>query len=142
MFIFYKELTLEEGFTLLGGPRNTRVIDGAKFSAPSGIALWQHCIETNSPLKCWHCRVEADRFILKLHRNDQNKPAVLDLYAHTGRSLVMMTRDHIIPASMGGVNHVDNLRPGCETCNNKRKSTMNQQDTEFMDRNPHLRISK
>lgn len=142
MYIFYKELTLDVGFGMLSMSRSNRVIDGAKFSAPSGIALWQHCIEHGIRLTCWHCNVEADRFILKLHRNDQNKPPVLDLYAHTGKSLVMMTRDHIIPASLGGVNHVDNLRPGCETCNNKRKSTMNQQDTEFMIKNPHLRISK
>lgn len=142
MFIFYKELTLNEGFEVLSTARNHREIDGVKISAPSGTALWKNCIETNSPLKCWHCGVEADRFIVKHHANDTNKPPVLDLFAHTGKTLVMMTRDHIIPRSLGGIDDVDNLRPGCETCNNKRKSTMNEEDTKFMKDNPHLWKSK
>ena len=138
MFIFYKELSLEDGFAALAISRKDRQIDGQKISAPSGVALWKTCVETNAPLKCWHCGVEADRFILKHHPNDMKKPPVLELYAHTGKSLVMMTRDHIIPASLGGVNDVGNLRPGCETCNGKRKNTMNKEDTDFMNDNPHL----
>jgi 5-methylcytosine-specific restriction endonuclease McrA len=67
-----------------------------------------------------------------------NKPPVLELFAHTGKSLVMMTRDHIVPVSLGGLNDVENLRPGCETCNGRRKSTMNKEDTEFMEKNTHL----
>lgn len=138
MFIFYKELTLEEGFKILAEPRDQRNVDGVKVSAPSGVALWKTCMETYKPLKCWECGVEADRFIVKHHRNDRNKPPVLELFAHTGKSLVMMTRDHIIPKSLGGIDDVANLRPGCEKCNGRRKSTMNKEDTEFMNNNPHL----
>lgn len=142
MFVFYKELTVEDGFEALRLSRKERKIDGIKFSAPSGVALWENCKATNAPLKCWHCGVEADRFVLKLHKNDLNKPPVLDLFAHTGKSLVMMTRDHIVPVSLGGVDHVDNLRPGCETCNGRRKSIMNKEDTEFMNKNTHLWVPK
>jgi len=138
MFIFYKELSLDEGFSILSLHRDARIIDGQKVSAPSGYSLWKNCRETYKPLTCWHCGVEADRFIVKHHRNDMNKPPVLELFAHTGKSLVMMTRDHIIPVSLGGLNDVENLRPGCETCNGKRKSTMNKEDQEFMNNNPHL----
>jgi 5-methylcytosine-specific restriction endonuclease McrA len=138
MFIFYKELTLDEGFAVLDSIRSKRTVDGQYVSAPSGVALWKTCRDTYKPLKCWHCGVEADRFIVKHHKNDMNKPPVLELFAHTGKSLVMMTRDHIVPKSLGGVDHVDNLRPGCETCNGRRKSTMNKEDTEFMEKNTHL----
>lgn len=138
MFIFYKELTLDEGFAALDLPRDERFIDGTKFSSPGGVALWKSCRETKSPMKCWHCGVEADRFILKHHKNDQAKPPVLELFAHTGKSLVMMTRDHIVPVSLGGFNDVENLRPGCERCNNKRKNTMSVEDQEFMNKNTHL----
>lgn len=138
MFIFYKELTLDEGFNVLDESRAVRNVDGQRVSAPSGVALWKECRETYKPLKCWECGVEADRFIVKHHPKDMNKPPVLELFAHTGKSLVMMTRDHIIPKSLGGVDHVDNLRPGCETCNGRRKSKMNDEDTKFMQKNPHL----
>jgi 5-methylcytosine-specific restriction endonuclease McrA len=142
MFIFYKELTIDEGFEVLSANRSARKVDGQYVSAPSGVALWKECRETYKPLKCWECGVEADRFIVKHHKNDQNKPPVLELFAHTGKSLVMMTRDHIVPKSLGGVDHVDNLRPGCEKCNGRRKSTMNKEDTEFMNNNPHLWVKK
>jgi 5-methylcytosine-specific restriction endonuclease McrA len=142
MFIFYKELSLDEGFKVLKAHREDREVDGQKVSAPSGVALWKTCRETNAPLKCWHCGVEADRFIVKHHKNDQNKRPVLELFAHTGKSLVMMTRDHIVPVSLGGLNDVKNLRPGCETCNGKRKSIMNKEDQEFMDKNKHLWVAK
>ncbi len=138
MFIFYKELSLDAGFAVLNQVRNFRNVDGQLVSAPSGVALWKTCRENNIPMKCWHCGVEADRFIVKHHPKDMKKPPVLELFAHTGKSLVMMTRDHIIPKSLGGLNDVENLRPGCEKCNGNRKSTMNKEDTEFMINNPHL----
>ena len=138
MFIFYKEVSLEDGFKALEDSRAKRNIDGVKISAPSGVELWQHCKDNYKPLTCWTCGVTADRFIVKHHPKDMLKPPVLELFAHTGKSLVMMTRDHIIPASLGGVNDVENLRPGCEKCNNKRKNKMDEEDQKFMDANPHL----
>lgn len=142
MFIFYKELTLDEGFKVLEDARTKQMVDGKRVSSPSGVALWKHCRESYKPLKCWECGVEADRFIVKHHRNDQNKPPVLELFAHTGKSLVMMTRDHIVPKSLGGIDDVANLRPGCEKCNGRRKSTMNKDDQAFMDNNTHLWVKK
>ncbi len=142
MFIFYKELTLDEGFKVLEDARAKQTVDGNRVSPPSGVALWKHCKESYKPLKCWRCSVEADRFIVKHHKNDQNKPPVLELFAHTGKSLVMMTRDHIVPKSLGGIDDVANLRPGCEKCNGGRKSIMNKEDQEFMDNNPHLWVKR
>lgn len=142
MLIFYKELTLVEGFCVLAKHRNDRKVDGVRVSAPSGYALWKDCNDNYKPLKCWKCGIEADRFIVKHQRNDQNKPPVVELYAHTGRSLVMMTRDHIIPVSLGGVNDVANLRPACSHCNTKRRNIMNEEDTKFMNDNPHLYVPK
>lgn len=138
MLVFYAELTLQEGFAALENARNNRYICGHKFSAPSGAALWKDCWTTHKPLQCWECGVIADRFILKLHRNDTNKPPVLELYAHNGKTLLMMTRDHIIPKSRGGLDLVENLRPGCERCNGRRKNNMTDSELLFMQNNPHL----
>ena len=142
MLIFYKELTIAEGFCVLFKHRNERRVDGIKVSAPSGATLWKDCYTRLKPMKCWNCGVEADRFIVKHQRNDAIKPPVVELYAHTGRSLVMMTRDHIIPASLGGSNDIENLRPGCEKCNNGRGNKMNDEDTKFMEEHPHLIVKK
>lgn len=138
MQIFYKELTLQEGFCVLSKPREMRLVDGIRVSAPSGAALWHACNEHNIKIKCWCCGAEADRFIVRHHKNDQKKPPVLELFASTKHSLVMMTRDHIIPVSLGGNDSVENLRPACEPCNHRRKNKMNNKDKKFMDANPHL----
>jgi len=50
----------------------------------------------------------------------------------------MMTRDHIIPKSLGGIDSVQNLRPGCEVCNGGRGSKMNKADKKFMTDHPEL----
>lgn len=138
MYIFYAEVALADGFDALLLSRNNRQICGLTFSAPSGAALWKKCWENGESLKCWECGVEADRFILKHHPNDMKKPPVLELYAHDGKTLLMMTRDHIIPKSVGGLDLVENLRPGCERCNGRRKNIMTPDELEFMWANTHL----
>lgn len=39
------------------------------------------------------------------------------------KDLKLMTVDHILPKSKGGTYNLDNLRPMCETCNNKLGTT-------------------
>ena len=51
--------------------------------------------------KCPSCNKQ----IQNKHRN------LLDSY---------MTVDHIVPKSLGGTDNIDNLRPLCRDCNNKR----------------------
>ena len=142
MFIFYKEVPLDIGLDILNKPRSEHRVDGDKISQPSGAALWKDLADKKMQIKCWHCGVEADRFIVKHHPKDMEKPPVLELFAHTGKSLVMMTRDHIIPKSLGGLDSVENLRPGCEPCNRRRQNKMNKKDQTFMDNNPHLWVKK
>jgi hypothetical protein len=107
-------------------------------SAPSGAELFVKCFNATGKIKCWECGLEASKFILRHHPNDMNKPPVLELYADRGTTLVMMTRDHIIPASLGGVNDVENLRPGCSPCNSRRGHSMSSVDLQFMKANPQL----
>ncbi len=139
MLIFYHEFSIASGIALLQKSKKDRYFDGQRISACSGAALWITCYQQHNPMTCWRCKVKADRFILKHHVKEvSGKPPVLELYAHTGKSLVMMTRDHIIPASLGGIDDVANLRPACATCNNNRQNSMDKEDQEFMDANPHL----
>ena len=142
MLIFYKEYTLDEGFEALSKFKGRGEVDGLEVSAPSGIVLFRHYHDTCRDLNCWKCGVKADRFILKHHPNDMKKPPVMELYAYNGKYFNMMTRDHIIPKSLGGNNEVDNLRPACEPCNRKRGNVMNKEDTAFMLANPHLWSAK
>lgn len=46
--------------------------------------------------------------------------AHFNLYAVEGKKLILMTKDHIIPRSKGGTDHLDNLQTLCTKCNNKK----------------------
>ena len=43
---------------------------------------------------------------------------------------VEMTKDHIIPRSVGGLDHIDNMQTMCSKCNNKKGSLFSKKDFE------------
>lgn len=143
MHIFHRELDLFAGFKASAVSPCKRVLDGERFSACSGFDLFLSL--RGRAIACWSCGCVADRWINMSHPSSQNAPPVLNLYAMKvhNRALgilvpVMMTRDHIIPKALGGVDRVANLRPGCTTCNAKRGTKMAALDVVFMKAHPHL----
>lgn len=147
MQIFYKEIDLHAGFEIAELERHSRIVAGKEVSLCSGIKLFQHL--RHEPIMCWKCGCIADRWIATRGQNDMKSKPVLNLFAvkvwkptlrrpDPWHQIVMMTRDHIIPKSLGGVDDVANLRPGCEICNGQRGIQMNKADQKFMDENPHL----
>lgn len=144
MEIYFKEISLEEGFAVAALSKNSRVVAGREVSLASGIGLFQ---SISGPITCWKCKCTADRWISTLGQNDKKSKPVLNLYAtYTKKTkkgqliskLVLMTRDHIIPKSRGGKDCVANLRPGCELCNGQRGSSMSKKDVKFMENHPEL----
>ncbi len=143
--IFYKSLSLDEGFELAKLDKNSRIVAGREVSLASGFRLFETLRGT--PIRCWHCGCEADQWISCRGQNDNSRP-VLNLFATrhykatkkraAREQIVMMTRDHIIPKSMGGMDSVENLRPGCELCNGQRGSNMSKDDILFMAAHPEL----
>ena len=63
-------------------------------------------------LKCACCGKEGAYF--KLCGDDTTNRRHFNLFADDG---TLMTKDHIIPASKGGLNHVSNMQTMCVTCN-------------------------
>lgn len=138
MLIYYSRISLEEGYKVMAEPKGSRLVSGKSVSLASGVKLFQHSIETGQPMKCWSCGVEASCFIVNKGHNDKVGPAVLDLFAEAKDGPILMTRDHIIPKSYGGVNEVFNLRIGCGPCNHTRGNELEADDIEFMRSHPEL----
>lgn len=138
MLIYFSELSLEAGFDILANEKADRLVRGRRVSAPPGLPLYQAVHASGQPLKCWSCGATGSCWVLNRGKNDQVRSPVLDLFAvHEGR-YVLMTRDHIIPKSFGGVNDVENLRIGCTDCNGARGNSMTREDLEFMAAHPEL----
>lgn len=135
MLIFYREVSLEEGFEILLKPKAERLVRGQAVSAASGAALFLSL--RGRPIKCYNCGCEATSWIADRHRNHMGKPC-LNLYASKDGTPVLMTRDHIIPKSLGGKDLVENLRPCCSDCNSLRGNEMTPDEQRFMDSHPHL----
>lgn len=55
-----------------------------------------------------HYKITIDK------KNQNNKSAHLNLYTDDG---ILMTKDHIVPVSLGGEHHIDNYQPMCTNCN-------------------------
>lgn len=72
--------------------------------------------------KCCDCGIEGKYFALERGVNQSNEDRYhLNLYAidKNGKE-VLMTKDHIIPKSLGGKNRLDNYQTMCCICNEQK----------------------
>jgi len=80
----------------------------------------------NKSRKCVCCGLEGTIMLLEYSKPGKVVPGQFadfqrphfNLYAELpGGKLILMTKDHIIPVSKGGPDHVDNLQTMCSRCN-------------------------
>ncbi len=135
--IYFNEIPLQEGFDILKlEGKHDRLVRGRRINRPSGWNLFSRM--EGQPIKCWCCGVEADRWIATKGPNDLVGNPDLNLYAASSSGVVLMTRDHIIPKSLGGVDDWRNMRPGCSVCNEQRGNEVDAKDIEFARAHPEL----
>jgi HNH endonuclease len=133
MQIYHAEVSLEEGFQVLDAEnKQDRLVKGRKVSRPSGWLLFTS-LRCKS-IRCCFCDIEADRWIAGKGAGDHIGSFVLNLFAGTR----MMTRDHIIPKSLGGRDDVRNLRPACSPCNETRSNEVSPEVIRFAQEHPEL----
>lgn len=137
MHIYHAQLDLDEGFTVLDQPiKNDRLVRGKRVDRPSGWALFKHL--QGQPIRCHFCGCQADRWVAEKGRRDRIGHPVLNLFSQKDGRVVMMTRDHIIPRSLGGVDAVANLRPACAPCNEQRSNEVSPEVIRFAQEHPEL----
>jgi 5-methylcytosine-specific restriction endonuclease McrA len=73
-------------------------------------------------IKCAACGLEGTCFALEQHPDD--KAPHFNLYAEEEGALVLMTKDHIVPKSLGGLSEINNYNTFCMVCNNLKGNSL------------------
>jgi len=77
---------------------------------------------------CVSCGIVGSFFFKEKKKSDCNYH--LNLYAvDENGNEVLMTKDHILPKSLGGPNHIDNYQTMCTICNNAKGNDVTWQMT-------------
>lgn len=133
MQIYHANVSFEEGYEILEAEtKHDRLARGKRVSRPSGWTLFHHL--KGQPIRCHFCGCQADQWVAAKGRRDKVGHPVLELYAGTR----LMTRDHIIPKSLGGKDCVENLRPACAPCNENRSNDVSPEVIRFAQEHPEL----
>lgn len=75
-----------------------------------------HCFSQS--LTCTECGLTGKFFAIENH-TDENPHLNLYTIDEEGNE-ILMTKDHIVPKSKGGSNHIDNLQTMCIECNEEK----------------------
>jgi len=70
-------------------------------------------------ISCNNCSVTGDYFAIERNHSGEKRPH-LNLYAETSTGDILLTKDHIVPSSKGGENHIENYQTLCKECNEKK----------------------
>lgn len=78
---------------------------------------------------CVGCGLEGTIMSLDAFKNDSARQGFhFNLYAEFEGKSRLMTKDHIIPKSKGGPNHMDNFQTMCDQCNGKKGSKLDVEE--------------
>ena len=74
-------------------------------------------------ITCCSCAREGSHF--RLQKTDRERIFHLGLWSDDG---IEMTKDHIVPKSFGGYDHIDNMQTMCEECNVLKSNYVTEKD--------------
>ena len=69
-------------------------------------------------VQCVSCDVKGEFFAME--KTGDSKRYHLNLYGKKDGQDVLMTKDHILPKSKGGLDNMDNFQPMCVYCNSRK----------------------
>lgn len=94
------------------------VIDGRDEKIEVNMGSHRYQLFLEKGIKCVECGVEGKYFGLERGLNDNPNTYHFNLYGinKSGKE-ILLTKDHIVPRSKGGVNKMSNYQTMCSVCN-------------------------
>ncbi len=117
---FKRIATIDVNFGLLAILNETPIVINGESVKVSGARLRTFLKGT----KCSQCRLTGSFFAVEASKPNY-KDFHLNLYAVTpGGKEILMTSDHIVPVSKGGIGGLRNRQPMCQRCNLRKANKM------------------
>jgi hypothetical protein len=69
-------------------------------------------------IQCVNCKIKGEFFAME--KSGRSKRYHLNLYGRRNNTEVLMTKDHILPKSKGGLDQLENFQTMCVYCNSKK----------------------
>lgn len=107
------KFSTQEIFSRVGSGHKVKVGDHVLDLSTKKLRIFK-----KSP-KCVKCGAEGEIFVLQNFGGN----LTLNLYTRINGHNCMLTLDHIIPKSKGGISTYENLQPMCRYCNAKKSDT-------------------
>lgn len=134
-----KKYSVEEVFQMIGEDNlNTECYNKSNKSVENQIEVDGYTVYTRSlrymtfyqkGLKCCVCGKEGTHFTLDCSDGDNSMRRHFNLRADDG---TLMTKDHIIPKSKGGRDHISNMQTMCCDCNTAKGATYPGLEREYI----------
>jgi 5-methylcytosine-specific restriction endonuclease McrA len=81
---------------------------------------WRYLTFEKSLVCCGCGLVGTIMALEKDYKNITSNTYHFNLYAESNGKQIQMTKDHIIPVSKGGIDHIDNFQTMCGPCNSRK----------------------
>jgi hypothetical protein len=99
-------------------PKREYEVNGVKYLVKMNS---QRYFTFQKSMNCVSCGIAGTKFFLERFRSDESPH--FNLYAEEDGELILMTKDHIVPKSLGGKDYVSNYQTMCSICNNLKGSS-------------------
>lgn len=90
-----------------------------------------HLLFAEQGRECVGCGIEGVMFIIETEFKDKRPHATLYAVDDNG-DVRLMTKDHIIPKSKGGINRQSNYQVMCQKCNNEKADKVDAEIAQIL----------
>lgn len=111
----FQTFSVDEIFNYMDA-RKPLIYEGHRISLTSQRLVLFH----DSGVECVECGLQGNIFVLESHKEE--KPHINLYHMDSDARMILFTKDHIYPKSLGGKNIMSNYQTMCTLCNGRKSN--------------------